>query len=466
MRSEPLQAVAAHRNRMPISTNRRLSAILAFSGVLALLLLRLNGSFAQTASATKKPTFYHDVLPILEQHCQSCHRAGGIAPMPFENYEETRPFAEAIRRAAREKSMPPWFADSNVGQFSNDPSLKPEEISTLAAWVEEKTPAGSPKDAPPPRRWVEGWSIPKPNLILKMPQAVPLPSSGDVEYTFEIVPTNFEEDRWVQMAEVLPGLRSNVHHAVVYVRPPDSNWFRHAPVGVPFTASTLNDPEDRRGAHWTDSDVLLVYAPGSSPDAWPETRAKFIPAGSDLVFQMHYTANGRAASDQSSIGLIFSKHAPGQRVLTLQLTNDHFVIPPGTPDYRVEARGTLPNDATLLSFLPHMHLRGKRFEYNLIRNNAGAQGKPKYEIEPLLRVNYHFHWQMSYRLALPRYLKAGTELQAVAWYDNSKANAHNPDADAEVRWGEQTYDEMMVGFFDVAVPSRMDKQHFFIREKE
>src|SRR5258708_11903234 len=245
---------------MPISTSRRLSAILAFSGVLALLLLRLNGSFAQTASATKKPTFYHDVLPILEQHCQSCHRAGGIAPMPFENYEETRPFAEAIRRAAREKSMPPWFADSNVGQFSNDPSLKPEEISTLAAWVEEKTPAGSPKDAPPPRRWVEGWSIPKPNLILKMPQAVPLPSSGDVEYTFEIVPTNFEKDRWVQMAEVLPGLRSNVHHTVVYVLPPDSNWFRHAPVGVPFTASTLNDPEDRRGAHWTDS--LARLCPG------------------------------------------------------------------------------------------------------------------------------------------------------------------------------------------------------------
>jgi hypothetical protein len=299
-----------------------------------------------------------------------------------------------------------------------------------------------------------------------MPQAVPLPASGDIEYTFEIVPTNFKEDRWVQMAEVLPELRSNVHHAVVYVRSPDSNWLRHAPVGVPFTASMLSDPEDRRGAHWTDSDVLLVYAPGSSPDAWPETMAKLIPAGSDLVFQMHYTANGHAASEQSSIGLIFSKHAPEQQVLTLQLTNDHFVIPPGAPDYRVEARGTLPNDATLLSFFPHMHLRGKRFEYNLIRKNAEASGGPQYEIEPLLRVNYHFHWQMSYQLAVPRSLKAGTELQAVAWYDNSKTNLHNPDANAEVRWGEQTYDEMMVGFFDVAVAAGVDKQHFFIRKKE
>jgi hypothetical protein len=451
---------------MPISTNlKHRASLLVFSGVLASL-LRLGGSFAQSAPATSPPTFYRDVLPILEQHCQSCHRAGGIAPMPFETYEETRPFAATIRRATQDRSMPPWFADPKVGQFSNDPSLNPAEIGTLAAWAEAKSPAGEKKDAPPARHWAESWSIPKPDLVLKMPQPVPLPASGDIEYTYEIVPTNFKEDRWVQMAEVLPALRSNVHHAVVYVRPADSNWMRHAPVGVPFTASTLSDPEDRRGAHWTDSDVLLVYAPGSSPDAWADKMAKFIPAGSDLVFQMHYTANGRAASDQSSIGLIFSKQAPEQRVLTLQLTNDHFVIPPGAPDYRVEARGTLPNDATLLSFFPHMHLRGKRFEYNLIRKNASADGGPEYEIEPLLRVNYHFHWQMSYRLAEPRFLRAGTELQAVAWYDNSKANGHNPDANAEVRWGEQTYDEMMVGFFDVAVPAGVDKQRFFVRKKE
>jgi len=451
---------------MPIRATARLRVFLVFGGAFASLLFWMSGSSAQDAPTTKPPTFYRDVLPILEQHCQSCHRAGGIAPMPFETYEETRPFAGAIRRATQEKSMPPWFADSNVGQFSNDPSLRPAELATLAAWAEAKSPAGETKDARPSRRRTESWSIPKADLVLKMPQAVALPASGDIEYTYEIVPTNFKEDRWVQMAEVLPMLRSNVHHAVVYVRPPDSNWLRHAPVGVPFTASTLTDPEDRRGAHWTDSDVLLVYAPGSSPDAWPEKMAKFVPAGSDLVFQMHYTANGHAASDQSSIGLIFSKHAPEQRVLTLQLTNDHFVIPPGAPDYRVEARGTLPNDATLLSFFPHMHLRGKRFEYNVIRKKTRADGKPEYEIEPLLRVNYHFHWQMSYRLAEPRLLGAGTALQAVAWYDNSKANAHNPDAEAEVHWGEQTYDEMMVGFFDVAVPGGVDKQRFFIRKEE
>jgi len=451
---------------MPIHANQKLCVFMVFGGVLGSLLLGLTGSLAQQATIMNPPTFYREVLPILEQHCQTCHRAGGIAPMPFETYEETRPFAGAIRRATQEKSMPPWFADLNVGKFSNDPSLRPAETATLAAWAEAKSPAGEIKDAPTSRHWAESWNIPKPDLVLKMPRSVPLPASGDIEYTYEIVPTNFKEDRWVQMAEVLPMLRSNVHHAVVYVRPPDSNWLRHASVGVPFTASTLIDPEDRRGTHWTDSDVLLVYAPGSSPDAWPEKMAKFIPAGSDLVFQMHYTASGRTASDQSSIGLIFSKHAPKQRVLTLQLTNDHFVIPPGAPDYRVEARGTLPNDATLLSFFPHMHLRGKRFEYNLIRKKMSGEGTPGHEIEPLLRVNYHFHWQMSYRLAEPRFLRAGTELQAVAWYDNSKGNPHNPDAEAEVRWGEQTYDEMMVGFFDVAVPAGVDKQRYFIRKKE
>jgi hypothetical protein len=268
------------------------------------------------------------------------------------------------------------------------------------------------------------------------------------------------------MAEVLPDLRSNVHHAVVYIRPPDSPWLRHAPVGIPFTASTLTNPEDRRGAHWTDSDILLVYAPGSSPDEWPADMAKFIPAGSDLVFQMHYTTNGHAASDRTSIGLIFSKRPPAQRVLTLQLTNDHFLIPPGANNSRVEARGTMPNDATLLGFMPHMHLRGKRFEYNIVHRNKDSAGTLAYEIEPLLRVHYHFHWQMSYRLAHPLLLKAGTELQAVAWYDNSDKNPHNPDPSAAVRWGEQTYEEMMVGFFDVAVPASMDKWRFFIRPKD
>ena len=418
------------------------------------------GSFSiagtqQESAATPPPTFYRDVLPILQQHCQTCHRPGEIAPMPLITFDQTRLYAPVIANKVAARIMPPWFADPQFGHFSNDPSLTTQEISTLVAWANANAPEGDPHDAPPPRAWTTGWNIPQPDQIVTMPKPVALPAQGDVDYTYEIVPTKFARDEWIQMSEVRPSSRENVHHAVVYIRPPNSKWLRGAPVGIPFTAADLTDEDSRHAAHWTDADILLVYAPGSLPDQWPAGMAKFVPAGSDLVFQMHYTTHGRAATDQTSIGLVFAKGSPQQRVLTLQLTNDHFVIPPGAADFRVEARGSLPNDATLLSFLPHMHLRGKRFEYNLLRSGE----KP----ETLLRVNWDFYWQLSYRLAEPLPLKAGTELQAIAWYDNSRNNLHNPDPDAAVHWGDQTYDEMMVGFFDVAVPAGVDKWKFFVR---
>jgi hypothetical protein len=401
------------------------------------------------------PVFYHDVLAILQQHCQSCHRTGEIAPMPLVTYNDARSRAHEIAAAVAKRKMPPWFADPRFGRFSNDPSLTEAEIQKIVAWADADAPAGNPGDAPPPREWVHGWNISQPDVVVKMPKPVALPAHGDVEYTYEIVPTGFTEDKWVQRSEIRPSSRENVHHAVVYIRPPDSKWLKHAPVGVPFTASDMTDEDSRHGAHWTDSDILLVYAPGSSPDNWPAGMAKFVPAGSDLVFQMHYTTHGHATSDQTSIGIVFAKKPPEQRVITLQLTNDHFVIPPGADNYRVEARGTLPNDATLLSFFPHMHLRGKQFDYNMVDANGS--------IETLLRANYDFYWQLSYRLAEPRALKAGTMLQAVALYDNSPNNLHNPDPHASVRWGDQTYDEMMVGFFDVAIRADLDKWKYFIR---
>ena len=406
-------------------------------------------------SAAKRPTFYRDVLPILQAHCQVCHREGEIGPMPLGSYEQARPFARAIATATTERKMPPWFADPGVGHFANDPSLTPAEIATLRSWAEADAPAGNPRDAPAPRAWAKGWMIPQPDAVVEMPKAVEIPAHGDVEYTYEIVHTGFTADKWVQFSEVRPSSRANVHHAVVYVRPPGSHWLQHAPIGVPFTGADMTDEQDRNDTHFTTADILLVYAPGSSPDNWSAEMAKFVPAGSDLVFQMHYMTRGRATSDRASVGLVFAKEPPKQRVLTLQLTNDKFLIPPGDPDYRVEVHGSMPNDALLLSFFPHMHLRGKRFEYNILRGGG--------KVEPLLRVNYDFYWQLSYRLAQPMPLKAGTVLQAVAWYDNSKNNPHNPDPDVAVRWGDQTYDEMMVGFFDVAVPAQVDKTHFFIR---
>jgi hypothetical protein len=438
------------------------SSRFASLGLLAVFVAILVG--ANRASNQSPPVFYRDVLPILQRHCQSCHRPGQIAPMPFTTYVETRPWAKSISSAVRAKKMPPWFADPCCGlccgHFSNDPSLTPDEIDALNRWADGGTPAGDPKTAPPSPTWAEQWSIPEPDMVLSMPMAVAIPASGDIDYTYEIVPTNFVHDQWIQMSEVRPSSRDHVHHAVVYIRPPDSSWLRGAPVGAPFTASTLGDDHLRHQAHETQSDMLLVYAPGSSPDQWPDGMAKFVPAHSDLVFQMHYTTNGKASSDQSSVGMVFAKHPPSQRVLTLQLANDHdpIPIPPLTDNYRVEVHGILPNDCTLLSFFPHMHLRGKRFEYNIVHGDK--------TLETLLRVNYDFYWQLSYRLAQPRALKAGTELQAVAWYDNSRNNAHNPDPDSPVTWGDQTYNEMMVGFFDVAVPAGVDKVHFFERQSK
>jgi hypothetical protein len=392
-------------------------------------------------AAAQTPTFYRDVLPILQTHCQTCHRRGEIAPMAFDSYAHTRPFAAAIKEETALRKMPPWFADPCCGHFSNDRSLNPQEIATLAAWADAKAPAGDPASAPPPITYAEGWNIAKPDLVLTMPKPKMIPASGDVAYQYIIIPTHFTEDKWVRMSEIRPSNRAVVHHAVAYVRPPDSKWLRG------------NDPRDET---FTIADILLVYAPGSLPDQWPEGYAKLIPAGSDIVLQMHYTTNGKPTEDQTSIGLVFSSVKPEKRVITVQLTNDTFSIPAGEDDYRVEVHGSIPNDAVLLSFFPHMHLRGKTFEYNIVQ--------PHGRIRTLLRIpHYNFYWQLSYRLATPIPLKAGTILQAVATFDNSKNNPHNPDPTATVEWGEQTWAEMMVGFFDVAVDPSVDKLQFFVR---
>jgi hypothetical protein len=393
------------------------------------------------ALAASPPTFYRDIQPILREHCQNCHRPGEIGPMALQTYQQVRPWSRAIKQQTALRAMPPWFADPRFGHFSNDPSLTKDQIATIAAWVDAGSPAGVGHESKGPEH-----ARSAADLTIRMPNPVSIPASGDVEYTYEIVPTGFTEDRWVQMSEIRPSSRAHVHHAVVYVRPPGSKWLERQPAGRPFTVA--------RDLSWTTADILLVYAPGSSPDHWPPGMAKLIPRGSDLVFQMHYTTNGKAATDQTIIALTFAKEPVKQRVLTLQLTNDRFVIPPGVPDYRVEVSGTLPNDCTLLSFFPHMHLRGKQFEYNIVR----PKGR-----ETLLRVNYNFYWQLSYRLAQRLVLKAGTKLEAVAVFDNSRNNPHNPDPEEAVRWGDQTDDEMMVGFFDVAVPAEMDKTQFFVR---
>jgi hypothetical protein len=395
------------------------------------------------------PTYYRDVLPILRQHCVICHRTGGIAPMSFETYEAASRYAYIIRNVTHDKAMPPPFAVPLVGWVTNDPSLTPAQISTLAAWANSNAPAGDPRDAPVSHE-LSPWSIPKPDLIVKMPQPVSIPATGNLEYVYQIVPTRFTEDRWIQMAEVLPSWPANLLQMMVVIRRPGSRWLRHASAGTPFTSAALTGSKDR---HWADDDILIVYTPGKSTQEFPVKMGKIIAAGSDLVFRAQYSANGIAGSDQSSVGLVFCKQKPSHRVITLVLQNDRFTIPPRVSDYRVEAQAVLRRDVFLLSFFPLLHLRGKCFEYDMIHVLKRAGHNPNPEMETLLRVNYDLRWQPSYPLSEPRFLKTGTQLRAVAWYDNSPNNPHNPNPEVSVSWGDQPRDEVLGGFFDVAIPA-------------
>jgi hypothetical protein len=405
------------------------------------------------------PTYYRDVLPILQQHCVACHRAGGIAPMSFETYEGARRYAYLIRNVTQDKAMPPPFSVPLVGRVTNDPTLTPAQISTLAAWANLKAPAGDPGDAPAAPREAAPWRA-KPDLIVKMPQSVAIPASGELEYVYQIVPTRFTEGRWIQMAEVLPSLRANLLQLIVVIRRPGSHWLRHAPAGTPFTSSALTVKEDRR---WADDDILIVYSPGSSSQELPLTMGKFIPAGSDLVFRAQYISNGITSSDQSSVGLVFSKQRPSQRIVTLALQGDRrLTIPPNASQYRAEARGVLRRDVVVLGFFPFLHLRGRRFEYDVVHAPNKAGDNLNLETETLLRVTYDLRWQTSYSLSEPRFLKAGTELRAIAWYDNSPNNPNNPNPNSYVNWGDQPDEEELGGFFDVAVPATIDEHKILI----
>src|SRR6202790_1710269 len=418
----------------------------------------------ETVSSTvpsSTPTYYRDVLPILQQHCVACHRVSGMAPMSFETYEAARRYAFLIRNVTQDKAMPPSFSVPLVGRVTNDPSLTPAQISALAAWANLSAPAGNPGDAPTVSHEFAPWSIPKPDLVVRMPQPVSIPATGKLEYVYEIVPTRLTEGRWIQMAEVLPSLRANLLQIIVVIRRPGSHWLRHSPTGRPFTSAELTVSEDLR---WADDDILVVYATGSSKHEFPSTMGKFIPPGSDLVFRAQYTTNGVAGSDQSSVGLVFSKEDPPQRVITLALEGDRrFTIPPNVSDYRVEARGVLRRDVLLVSLFPPLHLRGKRFEYDVIHAPNRTQDNLNPEMETLLRVNYDLRWQTSIHLSEPRFLKTGTQLRAVAWYDNSPNNPNNPNFKASVNCSDQPWDEVLYGFFDVAVPATITKHKIIVR---
>lgn len=364
------------------------------------------------------PTFHKDVEPILQKRCQLCHRPGEAAPMSLVTYAQTRPWAKAIRTAVLTQKMPPWTPDPHYGKFSNDLSLGPGEKEILVAWVDGGAPEGNAADAPKPASFTDGWRISKPDVVFEMPDAFDVPAKGVIDYQYIPVATHFTEDKWVEQAEVRPGDPSLVHHSIVMI-----------------DTGTGVDSEE----------YLAGYAPGGDPQIWKPGEARLIPAGATLVFQMHYQATGKAGHDRTKIGLVFAKKPPAERVVAMQVMDPGLAIPPGNPNFRVEASLTMRQSVKLAGMRAHMHLRGKSFQFRAIY--------PDGKSEILLDIpRWDFNWQPYYYLQTPKVLPAGTRVECTAYYDNSANNIFNPDPTKLVRWGPQTWDEMMIGWLDIEVP--------------
>jgi hypothetical protein len=401
----------------------------------------------ESSGATSAATVMYskDVAPIIQKNCVVCHRPGEVAPMSFTSYKEVRPWAKAIREKVVTRAMPPWFADPAHGEFSNDPRLSQKDIDTLVAWVEGGAKEGDPNDSPPNPKFTEGWQIGKPDVVLSMPVEYGVPAEGVIPYKYFAVPTNFTEDRYVQFAEIRQGNRRIVHHVIVDVRYPDHGKLP-APGEIP--PNELFSARGARGERPADSDGRLVgWAPGEAPLILRPGQAKLIKKGSMLIFQIHYVTNGEPGTDRTSLGLIFSKDPVEKRVITAGASQGNFVIPPGDPNYEVKSEFTFKEDSHIDSLHPHMHVRGKDFKYTLVYPDGTSK--------VLLSVpRWDFGWQMTYvfkeEVAAPK----GAKLMCVAHYDNSLNNKFNPDSTKEVRWGAQTWEEMMIGYLDFT----LDKQ--------
>jgi peroxiredoxin len=372
-------------------------------------------------------TYTKDVAPIVQKHCQECHRPGQIGPMSLMTYEKARSWSDTIRDVVSERRMPPWLADPRYGHFANDRSMPAKESETLLAWIDQGCPKGDDKDLPPPRTFTgaDGWSIGKPDVIISMKEPFSVPAKAPIfglQYQYFKVKTDFPEDLWVQAAECRPGNRAVVHHIIVYVLE---------------GGKRLN----MRNADAIGSNLLAATAPGDLPTVLPPGVGKRIPKGATLLFQLHYTPNGVEATDQSSIGLILCKAPPQHIGRTRSIFNQRFTIPANDGNYAVDSTSLFDRDAILIGYMPHMHLRGKDFQYEVVYPDA------KKEI--LLSVpRYDFSWQTGYRLAKPLQLPAGTRINCYAHFDNSTNNPNNPSPTTSVTWGDMTWQEMMIGWVD------------------
>ena len=383
---------------------------------LAVGLLALAG--AAWAAESAKVTFTRDVAPILYNRCVECHRPGEIAPMSFLTYQEVRPWAKSIRDKVVDRTMPPWLADPQYGHFANDRRLSKKEIDTIVAWVNADAPKGDDKDMPRAPKFVEGWTLGQPDVVLTMKEEFSVPADGVVPYKYFTVPTDFTEDKWIQAVELRPGNRRVVHHIIAFVQ----------------------EPGQKTSGSGGTNNMLGGTAPGDPPNKFPAGTGKLVKAGSNLILQLHYTPNGEAAKDRSSVGLFFAKEPVQKTSMTGMALNAQFVIPPGDPNFEVKSSWVAREDVRLVSLMPHMHVRGKDFVYTLVYPDGRS--------EVILRVpKYDFNWQLSYKFTTPIPLPKGTRVECVAHFDNSTNNKFNPDPAKEVRWGDQTWEEMMIGWF-------------------
>ena len=419
------------------------------------------------AFAAGPVTFTKDVLPILQKNCQSCHRPGQIAPMALLTYGNVRPWAKAMKAAVVTRKMPPWFADPQAGHFANDRSLKQEEIDTIAKWADNGSPQGDSKDAPPPVQWpAEGWQI-QPDLIVNGPTTtVPAhPKNNVIEWMYITVPSGVTRDTWITSMEIRPSEPSVTHHICVFFKP-------HTP-DVQYNVPVWSDrPRDDSGSALASAagangrgippsttagsnGIEGCYVPGQlTQDYRIHGAAKLLKAGTDIVFQIHYTPNGMEVTDRPRLGFTVAKEAPERVYVSLGMSAPSdaqtFAIPPNAPNWESpSAEAMFTEDAELVWMFPHMHVRGKDMTYRLVY--------PDGRTETILNVpKYDFNWQLGYDVARPIQVPKGTKLVVTAHYDNSANNKFNPDPNRTVYYGDMTWEEMMFPFFSVVVDKNVD----------